>query len=387
MRETLEPCAYCGNSDSSLFGLKNGAFYCRLCLPFQVTPIERETTLQPKRKVLLQLGYSLTQEQHEISERMVIHVYNRHDVMLNAVTGSGKTEIVYKAIQMTIESGGRVAFVIPRRDVVKEIFPRIKQAFPTVKVVEVYGGHHEDLLADIVVLTSHQIFRYKHYFDLIVFDEVDAFPYEGNRVLEAMVIRARRGSIIYMSATFTTKQLLLFKKQGGKIEHLYARHHGQPLPSLTIVRTWTLMHVIGTILLLLKWKKEKVPCILFVPTVKIGNQLAWLCDVLPGGAWVHASSNDRDERIEMFKRGKLHFLMSTSILERGITLKGLQVIIMHADHTLMDEKTIVQMAGRVGRKRDSPGGNVYVFCQTLTGAIQASQRRIRTANEHVFGVS
>ena len=99
------------------------------------------------------------------------------------------------------------------------------------------------------------------------------------------------------------------------------------------------------------------------------------------GGWVHSQSFRRDVSIREFKAKKLRCLISTSILERGITLEHLQVIIYGADHPLMDEKTIVQMAGRVGRKTVSPQGEVIVICETISPSIQASRQRIRTANE------
>jgi competence protein ComFA len=90
--------------------------------------------------------------------------------------------------------------------------------------------------------------------------------------------------------------------------------------------------------------------------------------------------------VDAFKQGALKYLISTSILERGITLKNLQVMIVESDHVLMEEKTIVQMAGRVGRKKEVPYGDVILYCQTYTNAIQSSQTRIRFANGHVLGM-
>lgn len=70
-------------------------------------------------------------------------------------------------------------------------------------------------------------------------------------------------------------------------------------------------------------------------------------------------------------------------MERGITLLHLQVIIAFGDHPLMEEKTLIQMAGRVGRKREDPYGEVVVYSQVITEAMAASQKRIQFANQHV----
>ena len=99
------------------------------------------------------------------------------------VFGAGKTELVYKVIFYALSHKQTVAFAIPRRDVVIELFPRIKNAFPNSKVVTVYGGHTGSLTGDIVLLTTHQLYRYEKYFDLIIIDEIDAFPFKDNFVL------------------------------------------------------------------------------------------------------------------------------------------------------------------------------------------------------------
>jgi len=48
-----------------------------------------------------------------------------------------------------------------------------------------FGDHHDALTGNIIVLTTHQLFRYEDYFDLLIFDEIDAFPYVGDLVLES----------------------------------------------------------------------------------------------------------------------------------------------------------------------------------------------------------
>jgi GntR family transcriptional regulator/MocR family aminotransferase len=50
------------------------------------------------------------------------------------------------------------------------------------------------------VLTTHQLYRYEKYFDVIIIDEVDAFPFKGNKLLETFLYRACKGNIVYMSS-------------------------------------------------------------------------------------------------------------------------------------------------------------------------------------------
>jgi competence protein ComFA len=45
-------------------------------------------------------------------------------------------------------------------------------------------------------LTTHQIYRYVAYFDLLVIDEYDAFPFKGDPVLEAFAQRSLKGVLV-----------------------------------------------------------------------------------------------------------------------------------------------------------------------------------------------
>ena len=65
----------------------------------------------------------------------------------------------------------------------------------------VYGGHNKIIEAQLVVLTTHQLYRYPSYFDLLILDEADAFPYYHNELLNVFLNKACKGPIVYLSAT------------------------------------------------------------------------------------------------------------------------------------------------------------------------------------------
>ena len=114
---------------------------------------------------------------------------------------SGKTEICLEIIKQCIQNKLTVGFAVPRRSVCVELKNRFQSIFTKNYVVAVYGGHHDVINGDIICLTTHQLFRYKAYFDLLIMDEIDAFPYKGNDVLEQMFINSVRGHHVLLSAT------------------------------------------------------------------------------------------------------------------------------------------------------------------------------------------
>lgn len=375
-------CPRCHNQDLLKVGMKNGQPYCRACLQFQCDPwVARK---REKKAVQIQLGYALTVEQQTIADGLIACYRQQQSAMVDAVTGSGKTEIVFGLIQIALAEGKRIGFVIPRRDVVQEMVPRFQQVFPSLTITSVFGGHHDQLEADLIILTTHQMFRYEKYFDVLIFDEVDAFPYAGNPVLMAMVQRSSQGMIVYLSATFEKQQLIEFKKQGGKVFHLFKRYHGHPLPELSIMVRPFFLKWITLVSLLFQFHKQHVPVFIFVPTIAIGQWMLRLIKIFfPTTKLAFSSSEDREEVVHQFKNKPDFFLITTAILERGITVSQLQAIIFEADHRLYTTSMLIQMAGRVGRKLNAPKGKVILLTNHRSPSIQGAQAKIKFANDHM----
>ena len=70
--------------------------------------------------------------------------------------------------------------------------------------------------------------------------------------------------------------------------------------------------------------------------------------------------------IDKFREGKLLCLVCTAVLERGVTVKNLQVIIYDADNNIYNDKALLQISGRVGRVIKATSGDVYYVCKKKT---------------------
>ena len=114
------------------------------------------------------LSALLSEDQKRVSDGVLENFKNKKDTLINAVCGAGKTELVYQVMAYCLSQGKTVAFAVPRRDVVIELWHRIHEVFPSNYVVSLYGGHTDKLEGDVVVLTTHQLYRYDKYFDLII---------------------------------------------------------------------------------------------------------------------------------------------------------------------------------------------------------------------------
>lgn len=304
------------------------------------------------------------------------------DSLVYAVCGSGKTEIVLTIIQFAIQKGVRVGFVIPRRDVVIEIADRLKTIFKDNKVVSVYGGHNESLEADIVCLTSHQLYRYKKYFGLLIIDEIDAFPFKGNKVLEALFLNAIDGPFIKMSATPSEEDIEYFKKPNKDILELTRRYHGEALPVPQIKKAGKIIKYFYLFTLIKRYKKYKKPLFIFCPSISICEKLYDISKIFFSSVnYVHSKRKDRELIINNFKKREIQILFTTSVLERGVTVKDLQVVVFNADHKLYTEQVLIQISGRVGRKIGATKGDVIFICEKETNDIKNCISKIESANK------
>lgn len=373
-------CPRCGNKEEKYIGYKNGEAYCRKCIIFSGE--EARDVPHPPKKAPLSLAYKLSEEQSELSRRIVENFVKGVDTLVYAVCGSGKTEISYGVLAYAISHGLRAGFALPRRDVVIELYWRMMKAFPNNKIVAVYGDHHRRLEGDIVILTTHQLYRYPDYFDLLVMDEIDAFPFKGNDVLIALYKKSLRGHCVLMSATPSKAILKEFHKKNHEVLELMTRFHKKPIPVPKVNLSIPLFQTLKIIKKLREYKKEGKPCFVFAPTIVLCESLFEKVSLaVKNGSYVHSERPDKENVIDDFKKGKLDFLITTSVLERGVTIKNLQVLVFHADNrSIYDSSTLIQISGRVGRKMDSPDGEVVFFAQKQTEEMSDAIRKIEHYN-------
>ena len=304
------------------------------------------------------------------------------DSLVYAVCGSGKTEIILKSIQYALNCGEKVAFALPRRDVCIELYNRLKDIFINNSITCVYGGHTKDKIADIVVLTTHQLYRYKQYFNLIILDEIDAFPFKDDPVLNSMFFGALNGHYIMMSATPSKEVIDHFLKVGKDILRLDIRFHRHPLPVPQIKLGNKFVMFFVSLRKLNKFIKEKKPVFIFAPTIEECERLyRYLSIFIKGGNYIHSKRSNRTEIINAFRQNAYKYLVTTSVLERGVTVRNLQVIIYKSDSFVYDSGTLVQISGRVGRKKDAPTGEVIFLANKITKEMRDAIDEIRDKNK------
>ena len=317
-----------------------------------------------------------------MSDRLINNFLHGLDSLVYAVTGSGKTEICLGVIKHCLNNGLKVGFAVPRRTLCYELSARFRNIFRNNSVISVFGGHHKKIEADIVCLTTHQLFRYDNYFDLLIMDEIDAFPYKGNKVLESFFKKSIKGHHILLTATPSDELLKEYQKPGKDLLKLFIRFHRHPLPVPKVELGNVIKIHYKLLFYLRRFLKQNKQVFIFVPTIDLSITLSRFLNLFfSKGTFVNSKREDNEEIIDDFRLGKYQYLVTTAVLERGITVKNLQVIVFKADHPIYDDHALIQIAGRAGRKKDAPEGEVIFIAKEENKHIKRAINDIITANK------
>ena len=86
--------------------------------------------------------------------------FRKRHHLIWAVTGAGKTEMLYPILVETLKAGGRVAICTPRVDVCNELFYAIVM-FSRRKITLLHGNTATAYtFTSFVICTIHQLYRF-----------------------------------------------------------------------------------------------------------------------------------------------------------------------------------------------------------------------------------
>jgi len=396
-------CQRCLNEDEKWMGTfkyqEKEIYYCRKCLDFgmitnQISLYRSQQHPQISSQAFqLDLDFKLSPLQERASRFAKTCLKNNETGMIWAVCGAGKTEMMFEAISEALQQKKRVCWAIPRADVVVELVPRLKIAFPKAKVIGLHGRSEEkQLYADIVISTVHQLIRFYKAFNFLIIDEVDAFPYTFDEMLPRLAKKACADNcaIVYLSATPSATDQRAIKKGRLKCCLIPARYHLYPLDIPNYKWCGAFEENIKKEKLSLaiqKWITQKINqkrrALIFVPTIQSGQLLKKVLreklrlDV----DFVFSSDDRRHEKVKRFKEGNGQFLITTMILERGVTIINIDVAVLGAGHDVYEESALVQISGRVGRSPKYPQGEIIFFHGGITKSMDAARNQIKRMNQ------
>jgi len=382
-------CLRCQNEDPTLFFEVHGQWICRKCLDFGPLPagqLPRKPKLCRTRWIGKPvLEFELMPFQKEVSAKALEILQSGKDVLIYAAAGAGKTEISLESICWYLAQGKKVCFAISRRQVVIEIASRLSKNFPELKVIAVCEGMTKITDADLIVCTTHQLYRYPFCFDLLILDELDAFPYAGNQVLEAIASQSCIGQKMLLSATPDAKSLRAIENHEMEMVNLFKRPHQKPLCVPDVVTCSKFRMVIKIIRKCKKHIRNGKQVLLFVPRIADTRWMKWVLKPFFAVDVIHSKSKDKDEIMARFHARKSMVLICTTLLERGITVPSVQVIVYRADHLVFTTASLIQIFGRAGRSFKDPYGEGTAYIQSPSKALNECLSQLNHMN-NVSGV-
>lgn len=376
-------CRRCGNQNQKKFKTIPKGTYCTACLEFGRMFVGAELAVQSWRTASsvfadYDIPYALTHAQQECAFALIDYIGKRQNVLVYACCGAGKTEIVFPLITHCLKNNKKVGIAVPRRDVVIELQKRIAAAYPKKTVCAVYGGNADVLDADIIICTTHQLYRYPQTFEVLILDEVDAFPYKGNTKLQKIAMQASKGNFVFLSAT--PDHVMKKQVQDNELRELtlFKRPHGHPLcvPEVKIGLEWMLyIHLFRFLL-----DNHKKTVLLFMPSIASAKQMYRLVSFWRKTCLFTSQTEDRAELMENIRNKMFQVVVCTTVLERGITIADVQVLVWHANHSVFDEATLIQILGRVGRTKEAYEGRGLLLCQRRSKSVDCCVASLKKMN-------
>jgi len=375
---------------------------CRSCSHLYFFPLLKCESSFYIKSISEHLLPTLTQIQKKASDELIQFFLQseRKEYLLWAVCGAGKTEVIYPVVSLALKRNHKVLWATPRRDVVLELAPRMKKVFPDFPITVLYGGCENRWgNSHLVLSTTHQVLRFYQCFDLVIIDEIDAFPFHNDPMLPYVVSRACKetGKIVYLTATPRDSLKKRIKKNINDSQYLPhiklpVRFHGFPLPvpkiqleSKLVKRIKENKKIPVFLSFLHRLKKEKHPGFVFLPSIHALSQLKRYI-LAQDPYWegrldiVHASDSQREQKVMAIREGKIQLLLTTTILERGVTIPGISILVFQGDAPIFDEAALVQISGRVGRSFQCPTGEVVFLAEDITRAMVGAISHIKEMN-------
>ncbi|SMO66316.1 DEAD/DEAH box helicase [Melghirimyces algeriensis] len=315
-------------------------------------------------------------------------------MLIHAVPGSGKTEIMFLVIRHVLNRGERVLWVFPYKEKAISVGERLSQAFPNVSVGTISGELGKGGTdANLITATIQQASRFYTCFHLVIIDEADLESVLENSVWRYGIRRAMhpQGKQIILTVTPSNAWKRNIQRNGEMIR-IASRFHGYPLPVPKVYRVWALWRKVakGRSIPYLesfikRVKQKQGQALVFVPrTVDTESFLYWIQCRFPDlkekcDAFIHQDET-RDQKMERFLSGWTRLIVMTPHLAKGVTVPRCHVAVVGADHPVFSTGILVRMAGKVGRSASYQKGDVGFFSSVWTEAQKRAVKEIKQSN-------
>ncbi|MDR2587668.1 MAG: primosomal protein N', partial [Coriobacteriales bacterium] len=200
--------------------------------------------------------FSTSQQPHQVGQLprppLSPPLSQTRPILLDGVTGSGKTEVYLQAIRTVLEQGGGAIVLVPEISLTPQTVARFRARFGEQVAVlhsRLSAGERFDQwdlarsgVARVVVGARSALFAPVHDLRLIIIDEEHEATYKQNsspryvtRDVAVQLARLRRAALVLGSATPSMEALHAVETSAFAIAQLPERASGKPLPPIQII--------------------------------------------------------------------------------------------------------------------------------------------------------
>ncbi len=197
-------------------------------------------------------------------------------ILLHGVTGSGKTEIYFKAIEKVLGNGGSAIYLVPEIALTPQLISRISGRFEESKIAVLHSGIAESVrydqwrqikrgLVHLVIGTRSALFAPVNNLKLIIIDEEHDMSYKQDDRLcynarDMAILKAKLSSATVITGSATPSVHTYFNASTKKYRYLEMpqRVDDKPMPTVDIVDMKTQQDQSGKVPILSDILVEKI---------------------------------------------------------------------------------------------------------------------------------
>lgn len=336
-------------------------------------PIDRAVV----RKLIESLPFPLTGDQLKAIDEIVGDLRSPYpsNRVISGDVGTGKTLTFVIPSVAAYLVGARVAIMVPNQLLVEQIAGEIRSYFPAVKVEEITSG--AKVGDGLVVGTSaivHAVRKHKLEFDLVTVDEQHKWSVE-----QKDAVRASHTNLLEATATAIPRTLALVSFGGMAVSvlrecpvskkistRIVERKDGRRLFDFVdqliagrgqVAVIYPLAEDMGD------GERASVEAAFQRFRDKFGDRAGMLHGKL--------TDDEKNAVINKMKAGELDLLVSSTVIEVGVTLPSLKaIVVVHPERFGVSQ--LHQLRGRVARK----GGSGYCFLYLPEEVEEAAMQRL-----------
>jgi len=314
---------------------------------------------QSWRSLLKSIPFGLTEEQ----EAGIVHLVNAFSkpytstTLINGDVGMGKSIIYQVAVVAAYKAGARVAILLPNERLALQAHEELVTMWPDVPVLLVGKKTQKNLTNEnILVGTTALLFREIGHLDICVVDEQHRFSVDQRKFLAN-----DKTHLIELSATPIPRTQAMLSYGSVNVIKLTKRHCVQDINTYIVNREAAkemvrhvkeLVNSGSSLLIVCPRKEQKIDLeddIYPMPSVQ--EVAAKWEKLFPGKVRImHSDTPDAEAKqsLDDIKEGRASVMVSTTVLEVGLTIIGLRaLIIVHAERFGVAQ--LHQLRGRLSR--------------------------------------